>query len=37
MIFLKVFVGFLALGLVYVMYRTIKLATTESPNFPVEE
>jgi hypothetical protein len=37
MIFLKFFIGFLALGLVYVMYRTIKLATTESPNFPVEE
>lgn len=37
MIFLKFFIGFLALGLVYVIYRTIKLATLESPNFPVQD
>jgi hypothetical protein len=37
MIFLKFFVGFLAVALVYVILRTIKLAMTESPNFPVEE
>ena len=37
MIFLKFFIGFLALGLVYVIYRTIKLSTMESPNFPEEE
>ena len=37
MMFLKFFIGFLALGLVYVIYRTIKLATLESPNFPVQD